>query len=517
MNKTKILLIAVGALVGVAAFSFTTMYVDTEDIQSKYLATVNGSYTRKFIKLQDTLTTAEDNAQDSQQGGVAAPNDTNTAAWEAWVKGAKGSDIRKSILIEGLDCYNKGVLYHQIRNLHGETPDKCLVACDGDKYPGAPAYDYATQASYKVPDPLYLDCSFFIKHCYSVAGMEMAATNTDTLLKEFSVIDFNSLVPGDIALRSGHVIMFLGLTSDGQHMWIEMSGHSEDMKMEIKQKETLDASGYTYRRFGALANDTTFVGGTGSNSVTEEAGTKQLTWNTSWEFAHPDMKHPDTINKYVPDNFNGHTIFLNPGHGDGTDLASSVPKDPVSDLGNQYTGSATAGHTSGTAYKTSTGKTVSEAQHVLDVANVVKDKLLAKGYAVIMARESLVNNFENSARSVWANNTADVHIALHIDSGTHGPGWYRPSSKQKQHPNYSKNADRSEKLGLAIEDAMSATLGKPKYTGLNGILTGYSYATIPTVYIEMYGVKSKEMADFADMHIEQAAQGIVDGIDAYFQ
>ena len=95
----------------------------------------------------------------------------------------------------------------------------------------------------------------------------------------------------------------------------------------------------------------------------------------------------------------------------------------------QYSGSANAGHTGGTAYKTSSGKQVSEAQYVLDVANAAKDKLLEKGYAVIMARESLVNNFENSARSVWANNSADIHVAIHIDAKTYGPGWYRPSAK----------------------------------------------------------------------------------------
>lgn len=171
----------------------------------------------------------------------------------------------------------------------------------------------------------------------------------------------------------------------------------------------------------------------------------------------------------------------------------------------------------GTAYKTSSGKQVSEAQYVLDVANAARDKLLEKGYAVIMARESLVNNFENSARSVWANNSADIHVAIHIDAKTYGPGWYRPSAKMATHPNYSKHAAQSEKLGTSIENALETTLGMEKFTNRNGVLTGYSYSTIPTAYIELYGVQSKEMADFADTHIQEAAQGIVDGIDVYFK
>ena len=102
MNKTKILLIAICALIAVAAFSFTTMYVDTEEIQSKYLATINGSYIQKYVKLKDTVTTGDSGKDSSQQSGgsVAAPNDTNAAAWEAWVKGAKGSETRKAILLE---------------------------------------------------------------------------------------------------------------------------------------------------------------------------------------------------------------------------------------------------------------------------------------------------------------------------------------------------------------------------------------------------------------------------------
>lgn len=522
MNKTKILLIAICALIAVAAFSFTTMYVDTEEIQSKYLATINGSYIQKYVKLKDTVTTGDSGKDSSQQSGgsVAAPNDTNAAAWEAWVKGAKGSETRKAILLEGIDCLNKGVIYHQLRDWQGETPDKCLVACDHEKYPGAPPYTYKTQAIYSLQDPLYLDCSFFIKHCYAIAGLEMAATNTDGLNKEeFFDISFNEMVPGDIANKTGkHVLMFLGKTSDGQDMFIEMSNHGEDMKIAPYAESVLTSKGYKYRRFGVLANDTEFVGGAGINTGGQEsAGTHQIKWDDTWQFAHAEMKHPESLNKYVPGNFNGHTVFLNPGHGDGSALASIVPKDPVSDLANQYSGSSNAGHTGGTAYKTSSGKQVSEAQYVLDVANTAKDKLLEKGYAVIMAREGLVNNFENSARSVWANNSADIHVAIHIDAKTYGPGWYRPSAKMAAHPNYSKHAAQSEKLGTTIENALETTLSMEKFTNRNGVLTGYSYSTIPTAYIELYGVESKAMADFADTHIQEAAQGIVDGIDVYFK
>lgn len=523
MNKTKMLLIAICALIAIAAFSFTTMYVDTEEIQSKYLATINGSYIQKYVKLKDTVTTGENGEDNTQQtgGSVAAPNDTNAAAWEAWVKGAKGSETRKAILLEGIDCLNKGVIYHQL-NAGSKSPSSCIAPaqCDGSYYPGAPAYDFKTQAAHNILDPLYLDCSMFVKHCYSIAGYECTSRSTNQFkdAADFTTIPFEEVTPGDIAVKKGHIVIYLGTTSDGQTMFVEMADHDFDMEIKVRNVDQMLANGYVFRRYGALANDTEFVGGTGVNAGGQEsAGTHQIKWDDTWQFAHTEMKHPESLNKYVPANFNGHTVFLNPGHGDGSALASTVPKDPVSDLANQYNGSANAGHTGGTAYKTSSGKQVSEAQYVLDVANAAKDKLLEKGYAVIMARESLVNNFENSARSVWANNSADIHVAIHIDAKTYGPGWYRPSAKMAAHPNYSKHAAQSEKLGTSIENALETTLGMEKFTNRNGVLTGYSYSTIPTAYIELYGVQSKEMADFADTHIQEAAQGIVDGIDVYFK
>lgn len=271
MNKTKILLMAICALIAVAAFSLTTMYVDTEEIQSKYLATINGSYIQKYVKLKDTVTTGESREDNTQQigGSVAAPNDTSAAAWEAWVKGAKGSETRKAILLEGIDCLNKGVIYHQLY-AGSKSPSSCIARaqCDGSYYPGAPAYDFKTQAAHNIPDPLYLDCSMFVKHCYSVAGYECTSRGTDQFkdAADFTTIPFEEVTPGDIAVKKGHIVIYLGTTSDGQTMFVEMADHDFDMEIKVRNVDQMLANGYVFRRYGALANDTEFVGGTGVNT-----------------------------------------------------------------------------------------------------------------------------------------------------------------------------------------------------------------------------------------------------------
>lgn len=54
----------------------------------------------------------------------------------------------------------------------------------------------------------------------------------------------------------------------------------------------------------------------------------------------------------------------------------------------------------------------------------MKDKLLAEGYDVVMIREEEDVQLDNVARTVIANNTADIHISLHWDSTTSDKGCF---------------------------------------------------------------------------------------------
>ena len=63
-----------------------------------------------------------------------------------------------------------------------------------------------------------------------------------------------------------------------------------------------------------------------------------------------------------------------------------------------------------------------ESTVTLAMAKKLKDKLLAEGYDVVMIREEEDVQLDNVARTVIANNTADIHISLHWDSTTSDKG-----------------------------------------------------------------------------------------------
>ncbi len=56
-----------------------------------------------------------------------------------------------------------------------------------------------------------------------------------------------------------------------------------------------------------------------------------------------------------------------------------------------------------------------ESSVTLRMAQILKDKLLAAGYDVLMVRDGSDVQLDNVARTVICNNAADCHIALHWD------------------------------------------------------------------------------------------------------
>ena len=357
---SKILIASCLCLVGFAGFFVSTGSADKDDIMSKFKQTSNGSYMKKYVRVSEVVG-VDDDGNETKSTVISAdvPADKDLTAWKNYLQASEMSDTRRAIVLEALDTVEKGCIYHQLRAGLG-NPTGCMSGCDRQTIG---EYNYETQAKYSLPDPVYLDCSFFIKHCYAIAGLETATQNTGGYYSEgdFVSIQKSEMIPGDIGVKQGHTKLFLGLDASGVMTWAEMEGHSNDSV--ISQGDL--SSSYKYKRFGALVNDTKFVGGKSAVSTTttvtgnsSKSGTQQVAWSDSWEFADPQMKHPATLNKYVPDNYNGHTVFLNAGHGSGAALSSVIPNDPVSNLTNQYKTKSSGGFTGGTSYTTSYGRTV---------------------------------------------------------------------------------------------------------------------------------------------------------------
>ena len=63
-----------------------------------------------------------------------------------------------------------------------------------------------------------------------------------------------------------------------------------------------------------------------------------------------------------------------------------------------------------------------EADYVLLLARILKDKLIKAGFNVLMLRDSKDCRLDNIARTIMANYHADCHIALHLDATSNDKG-----------------------------------------------------------------------------------------------
>lgn len=212
------------------------------------------------------------------------------------------------------------------------------------------------------------------------------------------------------------------------------------------------------------------------------------------------------------------TVCVNAGHGTSGGEQAKTLCHP--DGTPKVTGGTTAsGSTKASAV--SSGMTFSDGTPERDVtlalAKVLKDKLLAAGYDVVMIRESDDVQLDNIARTVIANNTADCHIALHWDSTTSDKGAFYMSvpdvaSYRAMEPvasNWQKHHALGENLISGLRSA-----GVKIFSGgsMAMDLTQTSYSTIPSVDIEL----GDKASDHSAATMEVLANGLLAGINGYF-
>lgn len=212
------------------------------------------------------------------------------------------------------------------------------------------------------------------------------------------------------------------------------------------------------------------------------------------------------------------TVCVNAGH--GTAGGSSVKTLCHPDGTPKVTGGTTgAGAT--TAVAVSSGMTfadgTAEAKVTLAMAKLLKDRLLARGYDVLMIRESDDVQLDNIARTVIANNKADCHIALHWDSTANDKGAFYMSVPS--------NSTYRTMEPVASHWQQHNTLGEALIGGLKGAgakifsggsmemdLTQTSYSTIPSVDIEL----GDKASDHSAATLSRLADGLVEGVEVFF-
>ena len=212
------------------------------------------------------------------------------------------------------------------------------------------------------------------------------------------------------------------------------------------------------------------------------------------------------------------TICVNAGH--GTKGGASVKTQCHPDGSPKVTG-GTTGAGAVTAAAVSGGMTFDdgtpESSVTLSMALILKDRLLAKGYDVLMIRETEDVQLDNIARTLIANNASDCHIALHWDSTSSNKGAFYMSvpnnaayrNMEPVKSNWQKHNALGESLVAGLKEK-----GVKIFSGgsMEMDLTQTSYSTVPSVDIEL----GDKASDHSLAALKQLADGLAAGIDQYF-
>ena len=152
----------------------------------------------------------------------------------------------------------------------------------------------------------------------------------------------------------------------------------------------------------------------------------------------------------------------------------------------------------------------------LRMARILKKKLLAEGYDVLMVRDGKDVQLDNVARTVICNNVADCHIALHWDSDglSYDKGCFYasvPEKLKKMRP-VASYWEEHDALGKSLIKGLRSQKIKINGTGATEIdLTQTSYSTIPSVDIEL----GNQCSDHSDRKLQKLVDGLVQGINKY--
>lgn len=243
-----------------------------------------------------------------------------------------------------------------------------------------------------------------------------------------------------------------------------------------------------------------------------------VSWNSSWQYAEYAKICTSDVVFYRSVHEGRPVICINAGH--GTSGGSSVKTQCHPDGTPKVTGGTTgAGATSAVAVSTGTTMVdgTPEAVVTLKVALAVRDRLLDAGYSVLMIRESEDVQLDNIARTVFANNLADCHIAIHYDSTTNDKGAFYMSvpdvdSYRSMEP-VASHWQEHHALGNSLITGLKEQ-GVPIFEGgsMEMDLTQTSYSTVASVDIEV----GDRGSDYSDSTISRLADGLIEGIKALY-
>ena len=251
--------------------------------------------------------------------------------------------------------------------------------------------------------------------------------------------------------------------------------------------------------------------------VYEDGG--QITLDPSWTYAdHSKINSGAVVLYKAAENRKEIVVGVNAGH--GTSGGTKVKTLCHPDGSAKVTGGTTAAGAT-EAVAVSSGMTFNdgtpESSVTLRMAQILKEKLLAAGYDVLMLRDEDDVQLDNVARTVICNNAADCHIALHWDGDglNYDKGCFYisvPDGLKSMEPVASHWSEHNA-LGSALVEGLRAQGAKIHGGGSMSIdLTQTSYSTIPSVDMEL----GNACSDHSDSALDLLGNGLVQGVNSYF-
>ena len=204
-------------------------------------------------------------------------------------------------------------------------------------------------------------------------------------------------------------------------------------------------------------------------------------------------------------------VVIDPGH-QGKGNYATEPNGPGSTEMKAKVSSGTQGVSTG----------IPEYKLTLAVSFMLKEELEARGYQVIMTRETHDIDISNVERAIIANEAkADAFIRVHADSSTNSSAkGVLTICQTKKNPYNAEWYEESYQLSkLVLDEVVAATGAKKRYIWETDTMTGINWTTVPTTILEMGFMSNPEEDELmaTDEYRRKIAVGVANAIDLFLQ